>query len=98
MVRRLTNQGENDVFQLLCHPICNGTPTGHNGSEGDANFMYSGEAIKLCGDSTGWVHLLEAGVTESSCLFEVPKSLCKFVFRFGSGVLIDDPEGTGVCQ
>ena len=34
VVWRLTNQGADDVCQFLCHPICNGNPTGHNGSEG----------------------------------------------------------------
>ena len=60
--------------------------------------MYFGEAIKLWGVGTSWVHFPEAGVTEFSCLFDVPKCLFKFVFEFSSGVLIDDPVGTGVSQ
>ena len=43
----------NDVCQLLFHPVCNGTPVGHDESEGGANFMYFWEAIKLLGDRTG---------------------------------------------
>ena len=36
------------------------------------------------------------GSLESFCSFDVPKCLCKFLFEFGSGVLIDVPVGTGV--
>ena len=96
VVWRLTNLGANDVCQLLWHPVCNGLPTGHDGSKGDAIFVYFGEAIKLLGDSTSGVHFPVAAVTESPCLFDVPKCLCQFVFKFGSRVHIDDPVSTGV--
>ena len=71
---------------------------GHDGSKGGANFMYYGEAIKLWGQSTSEIHLPVTAVTKSSFLFDVPKCLGNFVFKFGGGVLINDPVGAGVCQ
>ena len=43
VVGGLANQGFDDVCQLLCHPICYGTPTGHYEPEGGTNFVYFGE-------------------------------------------------------
>ena len=92
VVWRLTNQRANDVCQLFCHSICNGIPTGQNRPERGANFVHLG------GHKTLGVNFPVDAVTESSCLFDVSKCLCKFVFKFGSGVLVDVPVGTGVCQ
>ena len=78
--------------------MCNGTPIGHNGSEGCANFVNFGEAIKLWGDSTGWVYFPVARITESSCLFHVLENACEFVFESSGRVLIDDPLCIGVCE
>ena len=67
------------------------------GLRGVANFVCLGKAIKFRGNCTGGVHFPVTMVIESF-LFDVPKSLGKFVFKFGSWVLIDDPVGMGVCQ
>ena len=50
-----------------------------------AKFVYFEEAIKLWGDSTGWVHFPVARVTESSCLFDVPEWVAKFVSESSGG-------------
>ena len=65
---------------------------------GGSNFVYFGKAIKLWGDSTSGLHFPVTVVTESSLVFNVPKCLGKFVFKFGSGVLINDAVGSSVCQ
>ena len=56
------------------------------------------EGHKTLGNSTSGIHFPVTVVTDSSLFFDVPKCLGKFVFKFGSGVLIDDTAGTSVCQ
>ena len=82
----------NDVCQLLFHPVCNGTPMGHDGSEGGVNFMYFWEAIKLLGGQNWlgtlfcrWghlsppVHLMSLSVCVSFFLSLVVGSLLMFL-------------------
>ena len=45
----LVYQGFDDVRKLLGNPICDGPPTGNNGSEGGAYFVDFREAIELGG-------------------------------------------------
>ena len=45
----LAYQGFDDVGKLLGNPICDGPPTGNNGSEGGACFVDFREAIELVG-------------------------------------------------
>ena len=48
---------------------------------------------KTLGDNTCWVHVMGGLVSESSCLFDVPKCLCEFVCEFVGGDFVDDPVG-----
>ena len=53
----LAYQGFDDVGKLLGNPICDGSHTGNNGSEGGACFMDFREAIELGGDCTSGIEL-----------------------------------------
>ena len=55
VVWRLSNQRVNDVCQLLCHLICNGSPPGHDEHKEGANFVYFGKAIKFWEDCTSGI-------------------------------------------
>ena len=51
----MANNGFDDVREFFGYPICDGSPTGNNGSEGGACFVYFGEAIKFGWDCTSGV-------------------------------------------
>ena len=98
MVWGLVNQGANDVGQLLGHSICDEPPTGNNGPEGGANFVYFEKAITFRDNCTSRIHFPVTVVTESSLVFDVPACLGKFIFEFVSRILGDGLVCIGVCQ
>ena len=63
-----------------------------------ANFVNFRKAIKLRGDSTGWVHFPVGCVTESSFLFDVLECGDESVSESHSGVLVYGVLDAGVSK
>ena len=75
MVWGLTNQGANDVSQLLGHSICNGAPIGNNGPKGGPQLCVFWEGHKILGQLHWWVHFPVTVVTEFLMSLSVWESL-----------------------
>ena len=78
VVGRLANQWFDDVCQLLCHPICHGTPTGHYGLMGVPTLcIWVGH--ETWGDSTCGIQFPVLWVTDSTSLF-MSLNVCTSIF------------------
>ena len=56
-----------------------------------------GKTIEPGGHCTGGIQSFVLRVTKSSLYFDVPKSLCQFVFEFFGGALENRLISVGVC-